>query len=125
MLKTALTNVTLSEAGGLSILGMCIVFAVLIALMVVLAILTRIFSKENNKPIQDATQATAATANPAPSTSYTQAGNANNELAPGSVGEIKLNNVPDKQAAMVMAIVADHLKVPLNQLRFKSIKRID
>ena len=45
--------------------------------------------------------------------------------APGSAGEIKLYDVPDKQAAMVMAIVADHLRAPLNRLRFKSIKRID
>lgn len=45
--------------------------------------------------------------------------------APGSAGELKLHSVPDKQAAMIMAIVADTLKTPLNELRFKSIRLID
>ena len=42
--------------------------------------------------------------------------------APGSLGEIKLFDVDDQTAAMVMAIVADELKAPLNELRFISIK---
>lgn len=45
-------------------------------------------------------------------------------LAKGSCGELCLNNVSEKDAAMVMAIVADQLQTPLNQLRFKSIKQI-
>lgn len=45
--------------------------------------------------------------------------------APGTAGEIKLYNVPDKQAAMVMAIVAEHTGLPLNQLRFRSIRLIE
>lgn len=45
-------------------------------------------------------------------------------LAKGSCGDIKLYNVPEHTAAMLMAVVADKLKTPLNQLRFKSIKEI-
>ena len=44
--------------------------------------------------------------------------------APGSAGEVKLFSVPDKEAAMLMAIVADKLNKPLNELRFKSIKEV-
>ena len=44
--------------------------------------------------------------------------------APGSAGEVKLFNVPDKDAAMLMAIVANKLNKPLNELRFKSIKEV-
>ncbi len=42
-------------------------------------------------------------------------------LAPGSAGELVLKNVSERDAAMIMAIVADELKVPLNTLRFISI----
>ena len=45
-------------------------------------------------------------------------------LAKGSAGELKLENVSDRDAAMIMAIVADQMGVPLNTLRFKSIKDI-
>ena len=44
--------------------------------------------------------------------------------APGTAGEIKLFDVPDKEAAMIMAIVADQMGKPLNELRFKSIKEV-
>ena len=46
-------------------------------------------------------------------------------LAPGSAGEVKLHNVDPKTAAMLMAIVADKLEKPLNQLRFISIKEVE
>lgn len=43
-------------------------------------------------------------------------------VAPGSAGQIKLYDVEPKTAAMIMAIVADKLQKPLNELRFISIK---
>lgn len=48
----------------------------------------------------------------------------NTATAPGSAGEIKLHDVPPKTAAMAMAIVADSMKKPLNELRFISIKEV-
>ncbi len=45
--------------------------------------------------------------------------------APGSAGQLKLHNVEPKTAAMLMAIVADKLQKPLNELRFISIKEIE
>ena len=44
--------------------------------------------------------------------------------APGSAGQLKLHDVEPKTAAMVMAIVADKLQKPLNELRFTSIKEV-
>ena len=45
-------------------------------------------------------------------------------LAPGSAGQLKLYDTPPKTAAMLMAIVADKLGKPLNELRFISIKEV-
>ena len=45
--------------------------------------------------------------------------------APGAAGEIKLYNVEPKTAAMLMAIVADKLQRPINELRFISIKEVE
>ena len=45
-------------------------------------------------------------------------------LAPGSAGKLKLYDTPPKAAAMIMAIVADKMGKPLNELRFISIKEV-
>ena len=44
--------------------------------------------------------------------------------APGSAGRLKLHDVEPKTAAMLMAITADALGKPLNELRFISIKEV-
>ncbi len=93
-----------------NILTLCLV-AVLV--MVVLAAIIR-------KAMQDkkeAAQAVSAEEVPA----------AQKELptAPGSAGKLKLYNVEPKTAAMVMAIVADKMGNPINELRFISIKEVE
>ena len=45
-------------------------------------------------------------------------------LAPGSAGKLKMYDTPPKTAAMIMAIVADKMGKPLNELRFISIKEV-
>ena len=45
-------------------------------------------------------------------------------LAPGSAGQVKLHGVPPKTAAMLMAIVADKMGKPINELRFISIQEV-
>lgn len=45
--------------------------------------------------------------------------------APGSAGQIKLHGVDPKIAAMLMAIVADKMGKPINELRFLSIKEVE
>ena len=44
--------------------------------------------------------------------------------APGSAGKLKLYDTPEKEAAMIMAIVANKMGRPLNELRFISIKEV-
>ena len=44
--------------------------------------------------------------------------------APGSAGPLKLYDTPPKTAAMIMAIVANQMGKPLNELRFISIKEV-
>ena len=44
--------------------------------------------------------------------------------APGSAGQVKLHDVEPKTAAMLMAITADKLGKPLNELRFISIEEV-
>ncbi len=46
-------------------------------------------------------------------------------LANGTCGELKLVNVSERDAAMIMAIVADETGTPLNELRFVSIKKVE
>ena len=45
-------------------------------------------------------------------------------VAPGTAGQLKLHDVNPKTAAMIMAIVADKMGKPLNELRFISIKEV-
>ena len=45
-------------------------------------------------------------------------------MAPGSAGRLLLHDVEPKTAAMIMAIVADKMGKPLNELRFISIKEV-
>lgn len=115
-------KVTFLESLGLSALGISIVFAMLVIIMAVIMLLTRITRLREDKKTEgtDKTAPAPAVAQEIPAQDIRSA-----KEAPGSAGVIKLYDVPEKQAAMVMAIVAHHLKTPLNRLRFKSIKRID
>ena len=45
--------------------------------------------------------------------------------APGAAGGVKLHGVEPKTAAMLMAIVAEKVGKPLNELRFISIKEVE
>ena len=105
-------GLTVSEAIIDSLLGFAVVF---IALAVVWVIITTLAKAVGGaKKPAPAAGAAAPAAAPAPA----------GKPAPGSAGEIKLYTVPEKQAAMVMAIVADKMGKPLNELRFKSIKEV-
>lgn len=109
------SDITVLEALGYSLLGLAIVFAALILLMAIIKIQSALMGKEK-KPAAASPAAPVST----PAAPAAQA----KPTAPGSAGEIKLYDVPDKTAAMIMAIVADTLKKPLNELRFKSIKEV-
>ena len=61
---------------------------------------------------------------PAPVAAAPAAPAADAPTAPGSAGKLKLHDVEPKTAAMIMAIVADKMGKPINELRFISIKEV-
>ena len=88
-------------------LGMVIVMAVIVAIMT----LRKYLAKKNGP---------APVYIPAPA----PVPEAPKPTAPGSAGKLKLHDVEPKTAAMLMAIVADKMGKPLNELRFISIKEV-
>ena len=111
LVNQAMVDVPIGTAALIVVLGMAVVFFGLILLMYVTKITGKIM--QNREKTADVhTEAPAAV--PAPAKA----------AAPGRAGEIKLHDVPDKTAAMLMAIVADKLGKPLNELRFISIREI-
>ena len=110
MFLTDSVNITVAEAGIYALLGYAVVFFGLILLMIVVIILGKAFiaaaKKQTAAPVAEVKPAAPAE-------------------APGAAGGIKLHNVEPKTAAMLMAIIADKLSKPLNELRFISIKEVE
>ncbi len=118
-----LENISITNAAIVALLGYAVVFVGLIALMIVLVIMGKAFSAKDKKSaaVAAAAKASLATAAPAvPAAAPQQSG----ELAPGTAGQLKLYDTNPKTAAMIMAIVADKMGKPLNELRFISIKEV-
>ena len=104
----------LGEAAVTAILGYAVVFVGLVLLMLVVTLIGKVFTAKAAKAakVEAAPQEAAAPEAPKPT-------------APGTAGEVKLHNVDPKTAAMLMAIVADKLQKPINELRFISIKEVE
>ena len=115
LINALMEDISVGTAGLVALLGYAVVFIGLIALMVVVMIMDKVMSAKKTAP---ATAPAAATAAPAPAPKAAPA------LATGVAGECKLYNVGDREAAMLMAIVANKLGKPLNTLRFKSMKEV-
>ena len=96
-------------------------FVGLIALMAVVLVMGKIMVAKKAKTAA-AAPAPAAPAPAAPAAA--PAPKAAPVLAAGTAGECKFYNVGDREAAMLMAIVANKLGKPLNTLRFKSMKEV-
>ena len=107
-----LVNISMANAGIVALLGYSVVFFGLILLMLVITIMGKIFVAKEKKAA-----AAAAVAAPA-------AAPVVEVPAPGTAGQLKLHDVEPKTAAMIMAIVADKMGKPLNELRFISIKEV-
>ena len=109
LVNQAMVDLNVGTAGLIALLGYAVVFVGLIALMVVVIVVGKIMVAKKSKaaaPVAAAPKPVLAAA------------------APGTAGEVKLFDVADKEAAMLMAIVANKLGKPLNELRFKSIKEV-
>lgn len=112
LINTAMEKISIGTAALIVVLGMAVVFFGLILLMFVTKIAGAIINRKNTA----APAAAPAAASAAPAVP--------NAPAPDSAGKIALHDVPDKTAAMLMAIVADRTGKPLNQLRFISIREV-
>ena len=98
-------DLTFGEAALYSLIGFVLILLVLTALALLISLLNYLTKKSSKKQQASNKEADEDTT-----------------PAPGSCGQVKLFDVPDKEAAMLMAIVANELKTPLNELKFVSIK---
>jgi len=114
-----LIDMELGSAAIVALLGYAVVFFGIVLLMCVMIIMGRFFTAKAKKaePVKAPRAETAA----APVAAAPAAAPA---VAPGTAGQLKLHDVPPKTAAMIMAIVADTMGKPLNELRFISIKEV-
>lgn len=107
-----MVNISFGTGGIVALLGYGVVFLGLILLMFVVIVMGKIMMSRTAKAAAKESAAEPASAA------------AEKAAAPGSAGELKLYDTPPRDAAMVMAIVADTLGKPLNELRFISIKEV-
>ena len=114
-------NLEIGQAAVLALLGYAVVFFGLILLMGVIIIMGKIFiAKDKASAAKAASAKASVTAAPVAVTAVPS----EPVVAPGSAGQLKLYDVEPKTAAMLMAIVANKMGKPLNELRFISIKEV-
>ncbi|MBQ9270260.1 MAG: OadG family protein [Oscillospiraceae bacterium] len=94
-----------------SVLGILVVFAALVLLMVIIMLMTSIGDRIERRPRPIRADVTPVPPEPQPP-------------APGSAGEVKLYDTDPRTAALIMAIIADELQTPINELRFISIREV-
>ena len=123
MLTSPLENLGISDAAVIALLGYGVVFFGLILLMCVIIIMGKCFIAKEKKAAKEAAQAKANMAAHAPA-APAEVSAAAPVAAPGTAGQLKLHDVSPKTAAMLMAIVANKMGKPLNELRFISIKEV-
>jgi len=110
-----LVNLEIGSAAVMALLGYAVVFLGISLLMIVIMVMGKIFM---------AKEAKAAAAKAAAPVVQEVVEAAPAAPAPGTAGKLKLHDVAPATAAMIMAIVADKMGKPLNELRFISIKEV-
>ena len=123
MLASNLVNIGIGDAAIVALLGYAVVFFGLILLMCVIIIMGKVFTAKDKKAAAKVAAAKEVLAS-VPVAAPAAAAPAAPVLAPGTAGQLKLHDVEPKTAAMIMAIVADTMGKPLNELRFISIKEV-
>ena len=114
------TKLPFSDTVVTAILGYAVVFLGLMMLMLIVYLMGAVFkAKAKREALQPPAHTAKIAATPVSKAPVIEA-----KTAPGSAGEVKRFDVPDKEAALIMAIVADQMGRPLNELRFKSIKEV-
>lgn len=108
-------DVTIGEALGLSAVSIVIVMVVLAVIMGLIYLMA--YTLKGLDKLEAKRKAKKEV-------SVTEVAEGPKELARGSAGDVNLFDVPDRDAAMIMAIVADKADKPLNEIRFISIKDV-
>ncbi len=110
-----------------SVLGYAVVFIGLALLMVVIILMGKIMVSRSQKAADKAVSKLSNTKSPEEyerAQSGVKSAEPAKPLAPGSAGEVRIYDTDPRDAAMIMAIVANKLGKPLNELRFVSIKEV-
>ncbi|MBO7423497.1 MAG: OadG family protein [Oscillospiraceae bacterium] len=116
-----LVHISVGQAAITVLLGMSVVFLGLILLMWVVQLMSKIMIRHQ---ASKAEKHAAAEKRKVEETGKNAPADGKAATAPGSAGELKLYNTDPRDAAMIMAIVADATGKPLNELRFKSIREV-
>ena len=103
-----MTNPTIPDTLLISIIGFATVFVVLVVLMFLIQALAKFVGEKQTKKAEPAPVAAAPVSD---------------EAVDAYTG-VKLVGVSDKDAALIMAIVANDLDISLDNLRFISIKEV-
>lgn len=112
-------TMTAGEAFNVSITGIIVVLLVLALLAVLVQLLSksiRFFESKGKKEEKNAAPVAEAAPKSASGTPLPE----NN-----SIGTLDLQDVDEKTAAVIMAIVSNESGIPLNRLDFKSIKKVE
>ena len=97
---------SIGDAALAALTGYGVVFSGILVLMVVIILLGKLVRpKESARVVEPVAPAALP-------------------VAPGAAGQLKLYDTDPKTAAMLMAIVADKMGKPINELRFISIKEV-
>ena len=115
-----LYDMQVGSAAVIALLGYAVVFFGIVLLMCVMIVMGKAFTAKSakEKTVKAAPKAETAAAAPVAAAPAAPA------VAPGTAGQLKLHDVSPKTAAMIMAIVANQMGKPLNELRFISIKEV-
>ncbi|NLB79522.1 MAG: OadG family protein [Clostridiaceae bacterium] len=98
----------------ISFIGLGLVFVVLIGLSAAITLESKVlnfFRGKDKKPISDINDDSSIAED--------------NAVNWADAGELKLIEVEEKTAAMIMAIVSEESEIPLAELHFKSIKALN
>lgn len=129
LLAAKLTHVTFGDSLMIALIGTVLVFLILILLMYIIQLMGKVINAQQSGKLTFLSKLfpskTAATPKTIDADDTTAAPTGEVRTAKGSGGQLILINTDERDAAMIMAIVADATQTPLNQLYFKSIKLID
>ncbi|MCD7774399.1 MAG: OadG family protein [Clostridiales bacterium] len=111
----------------IAVVGMVVVIAILAIIAVFILLLSKIFQAVEKGSKKSKKSEKAVVSETAPASPPVKAAKPAGKELPEteSQGQLKLTDVDEPTAAIIMAIVSNQSGIPLNRLSFKSIKLIE